>query len=63
MQFFVVMLLSSLYQRPGPLVGSPDAVRNAGDLTHYGGLRLWGSVGFIMAAVVAGPLLDRTASG
>jgi PPP family 3-phenylpropionic acid transporter len=29
-----------------------------GDLTHYGRLRLWGSVGFIVAVMVSGQLLD-----
>jgi PPP family 3-phenylpropionic acid transporter len=29
-----------------------------GDLTHYGRLRLWGSVGFIVAVMTAGQLLD-----
>jgi PPP family 3-phenylpropionic acid transporter len=29
-----------------------------GDLTHYGRLRLWGSVGFIFSVMAAGQLLD-----
>jgi PPP family 3-phenylpropionic acid transporter len=34
-----------------------------GDLTHYGRLRLWGSVGFIAAVSIAGELLDRFGIG
>ena len=34
-----------------------------GDLTHYGRLRLWGSIGFIASVSVAGELLDRYGIG
>lgn len=34
-----------------------------GDLTHYGRLRLWGSVGFIAAVSVSGYLLDWSGIG
>jgi MFS transporter, PPP family, 3-phenylpropionic acid transporter len=60
MQFFIVMVAVNAFTRAQvPLSEALMLSEMQGDLTHYGRLRLWGSVGFIMAAVLAGPLLDR----
>jgi MFS transporter, PPP family, 3-phenylpropionic acid transporter len=60
MQFFIVMVaVNTFTSAQVPLSEALMLSEMRGDLTHYGRLRLWGSVGFIMAAVVAGPLLDR----
>jgi MFS transporter, PPP family, 3-phenylpropionic acid transporter len=42
----------------GPLSEALMLSEMRGDLTHYGRLRLWGSVGFILTVTLAGPLLD-----
>jgi PPP family 3-phenylpropionic acid transporter len=42
----------------GPLSEALVLSELRGDLTHYGKLRLWGSVGFILSVTAAGPLLD-----
>jgi PPP family 3-phenylpropionic acid transporter len=42
----------------GPLSEALMLSEMRGDLTHYGKLRLWGSVGFILLAVMSGELLD-----
>jgi MFS transporter, PPP family, 3-phenylpropionic acid transporter len=60
MQFFIVMVaVNAFTSAQAPLSEALMLSEMQGDLTHYGRLRLWGSVGFIMAAVLAGPLLDR----
>jgi MFS transporter, PPP family, 3-phenylpropionic acid transporter len=60
MQFFIVMVaVNAFTSAQVPLSEALMLSEMQGDLTHYGRLRLWGSVGFIMAAVLAGPLLDR----
>ena len=59
-QFFLVMLLlSACTSAQGPLSEAIMLAEMGGDLTHYGRLRLWGSVGFIVAVTGAGELLDR----
>lgn len=58
--FLVVMLtLNAFTSAQGPLSEALMLSEMRGDLTHYGRLRLWGSVGFIAAATAAGQLLDR----
>ncbi len=58
-QVLVVMVLFNLFtSAQGPLSEALMLSRMRGDLTHYGRLRLWGSVGFIAAVSVAGTLLD-----
>lgn len=58
-QFFTVMVVLNLFtSAQGPLSEALMLSEMRGDLTHYGKLRLWGSVGFIMAVALAGPLLD-----
>ncbi|HJV85625.1 MAG TPA: MFS transporter [Noviherbaspirillum sp.] len=59
-QLLVVMAAVNLFtSAQGPLSEALMLSEMRGDLTHYGRLRLWGSVGFIMTVAVAGPLLDR----
>ncbi|MFA9461095.1 MFS transporter [Thiohalorhabdus methylotrophus] len=54
----VVAVFAFFHAGPLPLVEGAvwDVVRSRG--AHYGRLRLWGSVGFILTAVALGPLLD-----
>ncbi len=57
--FFVLMLLLNLFtSAQGPLSEALMLSSMRGDLTHYGRLRLWGSVGFIVTVIIAGQLLD-----
>lgn len=57
--FFVVLVLLNLFtSAQGPLSEALMLSAMRGDLTHYGRLRLWGSVGFISAVMVSGKLLD-----
>lgn len=59
MQFFLVMAAVNLFtSAQGPLSEALMLSEMRGDLTHYGRLRLWGSVGFILTVTLAGPLLD-----
>jgi MFS transporter, PPP family, 3-phenylpropionic acid transporter len=58
-QFFIVMAAVNLFvSAQGPLSEALMLSEMRGDLTHYGRLRLWGSVGFILTVTLAGPLLD-----
>jgi len=60
MQFFAVMIAVNLFtSAQGPLSEALMLSEMRGDLTHYGRLRLWGSVGFITTVTCAGPVLDR----
>lgn len=57
--FLAVMLLLNLFNSAqGPLSEALMLSEMRGDLTHYGKLRLWGSVGFIASVLVAGQLTD-----
>ncbi|MES2073604.1 MAG: MFS transporter [Pseudomonadota bacterium] len=57
--FFVVMLLINTFTSPqGPLSEALMLAEMRGDLTYYGKLRLWGSVGFIVSIMLAGQALD-----
>lgn len=57
--FFAVMVTLNLFtSAQGPLSEALMLSAMRGDLTHYGRLRLWGSVGFIAAVTVSGQLLD-----
>lgn len=58
-QFFLVMLaLNACTSAQGPLSEALMLHEMKGDLTHYGRLRLWGSVGFILSVSCAGKVLD-----
>ena len=62
--FFWVMALVNLFTgAQGPLSEALMLTEMRGDLTHYGKLRLWGSVGFIVAVTITGELLDRFGVG
>ena len=57
--FFGVMVVINLFSSAqAPLSEALLVSELRGDLTHYGRLRLWGSVGFIVAVTIAGQLLD-----
>jgi len=57
--FFGLMLALNLFtSAQGPLSEALMLSSMRGDLTHYGRLRLWGSVGFIVTVIAAGQLLD-----
>lgn len=56
--FFVMVLLNLFVSAQAPLSDAMVLSAMRGNLTHYGKLRLWGSVGFIVAVAAAGPLMD-----
>lgn len=57
--FFIIMVLLNLFtSAQGPLSEALMLSAMRGDLTHYGRLRLWGSVGFIATVTISGKLLD-----
>jgi MFS transporter, PPP family, 3-phenylpropionic acid transporter len=57
--FLVVMVaVNAFTSAQGPLSEALMLSEMRGDLTHYGKLRLWGSVGFIAAVTLAGQLMD-----
>lgn len=57
--FLLVMLaVSSFTSALAPVSEALMMADMKGDMTHYGRLRLWGSVGFIAAVVLAGYLFD-----
>ena len=57
--FLVAMVMLNLFtSAQGPLSEALMLSAMRGDLTHYGRLRLWGSVGFIAAVTISGQLLD-----
>lgn len=58
-EFFVVMAIINVFtSAQGPLSEALMLSEMRGDLTHYGRLRLWGSVGFIVSVTTAGQLMD-----
>ena len=57
--FMVMVAINTFTSAQGPLSEALMLSSMRGDLTHYGKLRLWGSIGFIAAVTVAGELLDR----
>ena len=57
--FAVMVAINTFTSAQGPLSESLMLSSMRGDLTHYGKLRLWGSVGFIATVTLAGELLDR----
>ncbi len=59
LHFFAIMVLVNLFtSAQGPISEALMLSAMRGDLTHYGRLRLWGSVGFIVSVMCAGQLLD-----
>lgn len=58
-QFFVVMVaVNTFTSAQGPLSEALMLSAMRDDLTHYGRLRLWGSIGFIVAVTLGGEVLD-----
>jgi PPP family 3-phenylpropionic acid transporter len=58
-QFFVVLLLVNLFaSAQSPLCDALMLAEMRGDLSNYGKLRLWGSLGFIAAVMGAGYFLE-----
>ena len=58
-QFLIVMIaVNTFTSAQGPLSEALMLSAMRGDLTHYGRVRLWGSVGFIAAVTAGGELLD-----
>ena len=59
MQFFIIMLaLNTCTGAQAPLSDALILHELRGDLSRYGRMRLWGSVGFIVATAGVGKLLD-----
>jgi PPP family 3-phenylpropionic acid transporter len=59
-EFLVIMVLINLFTgAQGPLSEALMLSEMKGNLTQYGRLRLWGSVGFIVSVMAAGKWLDR----
>lgn len=59
-QFFLVMVaVNAFTSAQGPLSEALMLSAMRDDLTHYGRLRLWGSIGFIAAVSIGGEVLDR----
>ena len=58
-QFFMVMIaVNAFTSAQGPLSEALMLSSMRGDLTHYGKLRLWGSIGFIFSVTAGGEILD-----
>ena len=59
LQFFIVMMLVNLFtSAQSPLCDALMLAEMRGDLSNYGKLRLWGSLGFIAAVLGAGYFLE-----
>ncbi|KQV87745.1 MFS transporter [Massilia sp. Root351] len=57
--FFAAMVLLNLFtSAQGPICEALMLSEMRGDLTYYGRIRLWGSVGFIVAAMLTACALD-----
>jgi len=57
--FFMVMVaVNAFTSAQGPLSEALMLSSMRGDLTHYGRLRLWGSIGFIFSVTAGGEILD-----
>ncbi|GGC98523.1 MFS transporter [Undibacterium terreum] len=57
--FFIVMVLINTFTSPqGPLSEALMLAEMRGDLTYYGKLRLWGSIGFVVTLMLVGQVLD-----
>lgn len=57
--FFIVMVLINLFtSAQSPLSEALMLSDMRGDLSHYGRVRLWGSIGFIIAVLAGGYILD-----
>jgi PPP family 3-phenylpropionic acid transporter len=61
--FVVLGLLAFFSSAANPLLEATTITALRGRLERYGTIRLWGSVGFIVAVLVVGAALDRLAIG
>ncbi|TFW09998.1 MFS transporter [Oxalobacteraceae bacterium OM1] len=58
-QLFIAMVAVNFFTSAQvPLSEALMLAEMRGDLSNYGRLRVWGSIGFILAVTLAGPLLD-----
>ena len=58
-QFFIVMVLINLFtSAQSPLSEALMLSEMRGDLSNYGKVRLWGSIGFIVAVLAGGYILE-----
>jgi PPP family 3-phenylpropionic acid transporter len=57
--FWIMLLLNSFTSAQIPLSEAILLSEMRGDLSHYGRLRLWGSVGFVTSVMLGGLLLDH----
>ena len=61
---FCVMIAFSFFWNASLPQFEATTMNHLGDDTHrYSGIRLWGSVGFIVAVALLGPVLDRWGAG
>ena len=58
--FIVLSLLFFASAAQAPIAEATALSFSAGDTGVYGRIRLWGSIGFLLAVVLIGPILDRT---
>lgn len=62
--FFAAMVLLNLFtSAQGPLCEALMLSEMRGDMTHYGRIRLWGSIGFIVAMMLTAFALDNWGTG
>ncbi|WP_229632164.1 MFS transporter [Pseudoduganella violaceinigra] len=62
--FFAAMVLVNLFtSAQGPMCEALMLSEMRGDLTYYGRIRLWGSIGFIVTVMLASFLMDWQGTG
>lgn len=62
--FFAAMVLVNLFtSAQGPICEALMLSEMRGDLTYYGRIRLWGSIGFIVTVMLASFLMDWQGTG
>ena len=61
--FAVLLLLNVFWCAALPLVEATTFGRLKGRMGDYGRIRVWGSVGFVLAVLAIGPALDRAGVG
>lgn len=62
--FFAAMVLLNLFtSAQGPMCEALMLSEMRGDLTYYGRIRLWGSIGFIVTVMLASFLMDWQGTG
>lgn len=61
--FFVVLALGMVSSASMPLIEAVTLARLDGHMSRYGAIRVWGSVGFVLAVLGGGWALDRIPIG